>query len=132
MNRKIKFRAWDKHNKCWYKPIYEAYKGNLYDMLLGLSGGIHIRTLKGFFHESIPEYKDRYELMQFTGLSDKNGKEIYEGDIIFNDDRDEQGIVMWSDQKAMFVTDYGEREIQYPLWQSVGNLYEVIGNIYQK
>ena len=60
MNREIKFRAWDESQK------YMAYQGNP-----------DLETIQSFMYH----FGDKL-LMQFTGLHDKNGKEIYEGDIL--------------------------------------------------
>jgi uncharacterized phage protein (TIGR01671 family) len=58
--RTIKFRAWDKERKEMIQP----HDGD-------------------FIKWHAPSnWKDCYELMQYTGLKDKNGKEIYEGDIV--------------------------------------------------
>lgn len=58
MTREIKFRAWDKYRKIM-KPPFDIRDIDVGKMIYG-----------------------PVELMQYTGLKDKNGKEIYEGDIV--------------------------------------------------
>ena len=72
MNREIKFRIWDVENKEMLKVQELDFEPTFY------GGRIAIRP---------DQYNDYFDtedmiLMQYTGLKDKNGKEIYEGDII--------------------------------------------------
>ena len=65
MSREIKFRAFDKWNKKITFDLYDE------------PGDIQVTNINGFLSDN-----SQYEFMQFTGLIDKNGVEIYEGDIL--------------------------------------------------
>jgi len=104
--REIKFRAWDGESIISPNDFWLSADGH--SAVFGRSGTI--------------EYSN-WELMQFTGLLDKNGKEIYEGDIV-------KGTGEHIGQSNVF---YG-----YGVWQPFsylgtycGNDFEVIGNIYE-
>lgn len=117
-----KFRAWDTHGQKMF-PNNELiiWGGNVY---LDESKGLPCRNLKC---RSIP---DEY-LMQSTGLCDKNGKEIFEGDILFGyAGEDFWEIVEFDIEEGKWI----RRDIWYnsKLGLSENNKFmEIVGNIYE-
>jgi YopX protein len=104
MTREIKFRAWDSH----LKRIEDA-------------APIHIPS-----HWAM--HGSRYTIMQFTGLHDSHGEEIYEGDILAP-----KWEAQWSEDLAAFIIkDRGSTGFDNLQLGLQGVIGEVIGNIYEK
>lgn len=111
MNRPIKFRA--------------EYEGKIYTVAsIDFSNELGIQV--GLLAPSgniLVVHIDNVKLMQFTGLTDKNGKEIYEGDIvryrdgIYKVDWFENGFYLFRDVRAKFDIWWVDTEV-------IGNIYE--------
>lgn len=129
MNREIKFRAWDVEAKKMHVDVTHAY---------GILPINEQRKKEGlaeinFFHISRGPGK-RYEVMQYIGLTDKKGKEVYEGDICQVDAGYEgdkwietwRGVVIF-ESGGFFVADKINNQ-----WMDIDlNMYTIIGNIYE-
>ncbi len=128
----IKFRAWDKENKKMYavEEITWGSDGLMNGLLQGFNGRVFLG--KRVYVDN--KWYDDYALMQFTGLHDKNGREIWEGDIVrikadppftFNYMRKIQ-----FDSGMFGVMEQNINKI-IPIHLSALKICEVIGNIYE-
>ncbi len=79
--------------------------------------------------DELNNLNDNLIVEQFTELHDKNGKEIFEGEILYNNDRKENCVVKYDEEKVMFIVEYLESKDEFPLWVSISNLYYSVGNI---
>ena len=147
MNRDLKFRAWDKINKKWL---------NLFQLKLSTDGSLlAVEDIDGEIYGL-----HQVEIVEYTGLKDSKGKEVYEGDILkweypagyslaevlFGDfdngkeyEDNESGIGWYIREHEHYISESGkQKDIENSIritgikgYPLDTYVYEVIGNIYE-
>lgn len=126
--REIKFRVWDEIEKRMHYPGPTSHKDNPWWI------DTDEEVIKFSIQDAYNGSDFEGELMQYTGLKDKNGKEIYEGDLLSTDfmikEKIQPRLVRWLGAQFEPFYDVEDQRDNFRVidglwdWKVIGNIYE--------
>ena len=115
MKRELKFRAWDGQRMTNSGIMFNTSKGTL-----------EVPVQYSIQNAEIPEHL-QMKIMQYSGLKDKNGKEIYEGDLM----EAKEGMMQVYFIDGKYILMWADNGTHYCDLNEANRTFEVCGNIYQ-
>jgi len=132
MGREIKFRAWVPRDSKMFSVTSITFSGT------GVRAIATFRPVSKRDRTYVPTTNrvlaGHFELMQYTGLKDKNGVEIYEGDVVAMFGRSQYSEVFWAADAGgwmVWAIDSGASSLREGFLAHYQITAEVVGNVYE-
>ena len=129
--KNTKFKIFDKDRKVFARQIttYKLDRENNISLVVYLDKANKTRDIT----EKEKIYCNNFDILQFTGLLDKQGKDVYEGDVVKWDDDGVTGYIEYMEETTEYIVDEwkkGQKKSNGHSLSAISEI-EVIGNIYE-